>query len=308
MKRKKWSGIIIGFLIMGMFAGCSKDPASIEIYSDDEAIRQLVEENMDYITSAGLDDNGAQPMSYVQGDGLGKLTADITPIKFGRKGRFVRESIVIEYTDDLAIATIEFSFDGNFFVVAEDLTNPEAYGTLYKKEMKNSVTRRAIFKRVANTDRPKKNWRMKRVSGSLTVSPDTQLQFKEIIIKTTDQDYSFTDPLAFVHDLELIPRFVPGETVQVFVQVTSLYGAKPDTVVLRYRNNQGMIRARKSFRDDGQAPDQTAGDGIYSGEWQVGQRRGIFHAFADAFDEGTINDSTAPYNALVWGFTYFVKK
>ena len=305
MKRKCWSGIGIGFLIMGMFAGCSKNPASIDVNSDDVAIQQLIEENMDYITSAGLDDNGAQPMSYVQ-DGLGKLTAAITPIKFGRKGRFVKQSVDIEYVDDLAIATIEFSFDGNFFVVAQDLTNPDAYGTLYKKEMKNSVTRRAIFKRVANTDRPKKNWRMKRVSGSLTVSPDTQLEFEKITITTTDQEYSFSNPLSFVQDLELIPRFVPGDTVQVFVQL-SLTSSRPDTVVLRYRNNQGMIRARKSFRDDGQGADAEANDGIYSGEWQVGQRRGIYHAFADAFDEGTIKDSTAPYNALVWGFTYIVK-
>jgi len=306
-RRKRWLGMVIGLLAFGALLGCSKDPISVDLNSDDEIIQQLVEENMDYITSAGVDDNGAQPVSYEQGD-LGKITAEITPIKFGRRGKFQLESIHIDYVDDLAIATIEFSYDGDFYVVAED-DDPASYGTLYKKEMKNKVTRRAIFRKNANateSENPKKRWRMRRVSGSLLVSPSTQLEFESIMIKGENEEWTFTNPLEFIRDLESIPTFAPGEKVQVFVQL-EVNSSQPDTLVLRYRNNRGMHRARKGFRNNGKSVDVTANDKVYSGEWIVGQKRGIFHAFADAFDEGCIKDDVAPYNALAWGFPYIVK-
>lgn len=306
MKRNRWLGIIFGMLAMGALAGCAKDPASVDLNADDEAIRQLVEENQDYITSAGIDDDGAQPVSYIY-DGLGKINAEITPLKFGRRGTFKMEHLSVDYEGDLAIATVQFSFNGNFFIVARDTTDSVSVGKLYKKEMENSIIRRAIFKKIANTDNPKRNWRLRRVSGSVTKSPDTNLAFDWIKVEASDgQEWTINEPLSFITDLDSIPLLNPGEIVKVTVKLNET-SSKPDTLVLRYRTNR-MHRARKAFQDNGEGVDEAANDGIYTGQWTVGQRRGIFHAFADAFDEGSIKDDAAPYNALAWGFPYFVKR
>jgi hypothetical protein len=305
MKRKYLLGLMIGLVAMGSFMGCSKDPASVNLNSDDEAIRQLVEENMDYITSAGVNDDGAQAINY-ESEGLGKVNGEISPIKFGRRGQFRLEQMTVDYPEDgHAVATVIYSFDGDFFVVAENSTDPNAYGTLYKKEMKNTVTRKAIFRKVANSNNPKQNWKLRGVSGSELRSPDTNLIFSSILIESADSSWTIENPLDFIQDLDSVPVFTSGESVKVFVTVQN---ATPDTVVLRYRTDKGQRRARKAFVDDGSGADQTAGDGIYSGEWVVGQRKGIYHAFADAFDEGSITDDVADYNALAWGFPYFVKR
>ena len=305
MKRKYLLSLMIGLVTIGSFMGCSKDPASVNLNSDDEAIRQLIEDNMDYITSAGVNDDGAQAINY-ESDGLGKVNGEISPIKFGRHGQFRLEQMTVDYPEDgHAVATIIYSFDGDFFVVAKNTTDPNAYGTLYKKEMKNTVTRKAIFRKVANTNNPRQNWKLRGVSGSELRSPGTNLVFASILIQTPDEEWTIENPLAFIQDLDSVPVLTPGVSVKVFVTVQN---ASPDTVVLRYRTDKGQRRARKVFVDDGSGADQTAGDGIYSGEWIVGQRKGIYHAFADAFDAGSISDDVVDYNALAWGFPYFVKR
>jgi len=311
MKQSHGLRIVVGFLALALLAGCSKNPATTDTSSDDAAIRQLVDDNIDYITNAGINDDGAQPIEYNY-ESLSKTSEMISPLKFGRRGEFHLESITVEYPDpELAVATIIHSFNGKFVILAADTTDTIAAGKLYSKDMKNTIVRRAIFKKIADTPNPRQNWRLRRISASETQSPTTTISFDWVKIQTTaGQEWILDSPFTFVQDLDSIPTFDFRDSVKIFVKVNNSfpYLQKPgETVILRYRNDRGLHRARKGFNDEGFYPDVTAGDGIYSGWWVVSQHRGIFHTFVDAIDNGTIYDDRLPYNSLIWGFPYRVK-
>lgn len=311
MRKKFWIRMLITPLVFGLLIGCAKDPSSVNLDSDEEAIKALILENEDYFESAGINDEGAQPLAYSV-DGFGKTANLIDPLRFGRKGKFELEHFSVDMINDsTAMATIVKSFNGNFLILAADTTDSIAAGKLYTKEMENEIVKHAIFKKVGNHQDRRKNWRLKRVSGSETKSPETTLSFESVTVLNSDgQEWIIDNPLEFIRDLENIPTLQPGDSVTVFAKIgnSSPYLEKPgETVSLRYRNYRKTRRARKGLHDDGVAPDVTAGDGIYSGQWKVGQRRGIYHAFVDAIDNGTIYDDQLPYNSQIWGFTYFVK-
>ena len=311
MKRNIWIRMLLAPLAVGLLFGCSKDPSSFDLDSDEEAIRALIEENEDYFTTAGINDDGAQPLVYSI-DGFGKTANLIDPLRFGRKGRFQLEHLSIDRVDDSTlVATIIKSFNGNFLILASDTTDSVAQGILYTKDMENEIVRKAIFKKRGNSGDRRKDWKLRRVSGSETQSPETTLSFVNITIQNSDgQEWSIEDPLEFFRDLEAIPTLQPGDSVKVFAKInnSSPYLEKPgETVSLRYKNDRRMRRARKGLNDDGVYPDEATGDGTYSGYWVVGQRRGIYHAFVDAIDNGTIYDDQLQYNSKIWGFTYIVK-
>ena len=310
----KQSRIMQTLAIVSIFllaaVGCSKNPAELSDNQLEDGLKAVVEDNMDYFTTDGLNDDGAQPVSYSTG-GFLKPEAFIEPIKFGRKGFFTLESLnVIKNEDGLLEAVVVHSFDGNFFIVAKDTANPTSVGTLYKKEMKNTVTRRALFKQIAHTKNRRKNWKLRGISGSELVSENCTITIDEVkIIASNGHSWTITNPMDFFTNIEEIPTFQPKDSIEVYVtlQNTNDWAEKPGvTALLRYRNDRGMHRARKSFHDDGIAPDKVAGDGIYSGMWIIGHRRGVFHAFVDVIDNGTLYDDTAPYDSRAWGIPYAV--
>lgn len=310
MKRNGFAKLMVAASI-GLLSACSQDPASINLDSDEEAIQYLVEENEDYFTLAGIDDDGAQPMEY-DSDEFGKTSATIDPLRFGRKGRFQLESITVDRRDDgTALATIVRSYDGKFYVLASDSTDSIAAGKLYTKDMENDIVHRAIFKKVDDSRDRRRNWRLRRVSGSQATSPGTTLSFEYVTVKTSNgREWTMTDPLEFITDLDSIPHLNHRDSVTVSVKINNLSSYTDrhgETVMLRYKNDRGLHRARKGLHDDGIFPDRIANDGIYSGYWIVGQRPGIYHALVDAIDNGTIYDDRMPYNSTVWGFPYIVR-
>jgi hypothetical protein len=311
MRQIRLAGLLIGITVLLFSIGCDKNPASVADNAEEEAIRQVIEENEDYITAAGLNDDGAQPMVYEYGD-MGKISEMITPLRFGRKGQFRLENISIEYPEpNLAVATIMHSFNGSCYILAEDTTDTNTVGKLYRKGMENKITRRVVLRKQQQAGNRHRNWRMRRISGSLTESRQTTLDFEWIKIQTADgQEWIFEDPLDIIADLDSIPTFSHRDSVKIFVKInnSSPYSEMPgEEVMLRYRNDRGMHRARKEFNDEGLYPDENAGDGIYSGWWLVGDRRGVFHVFVDAIDNGTLYDDQLPYNSKVWGFPYIVR-
>jgi len=312
MKRSRiMQALAIVSIFLLVMVGCSKNPADLSDNQLEDGLKAVVEDNMDYFTTAGLNDDGAQPVSYSIG-GFLKPEALIEPLKFGRKGSFTLESLdVTKNEDGLLEAIVAYSFNGNFFIVAKDTANPASVGTLYKKEMKNTVTRRALFKQVAHTKNQRKNWKLRGISGGELVSENCTITIDEVkIVVSNGQSWTITNPMDFFTTIDEIPTFQPKDSVKVYVtlQNTNNFAEKPGaTVLLRYRSDRGMHRARKAFHDDGINPDEVAGDGIYSGMWIVGHRRGIFHAFVDVLDNGTIYDDAAPYDSRAWGIPYAVR-
>ena len=315
------SAVVGVILIAGtaVFSGCAKDPASIGPQQDQDEIRQLVEENIDYFGVDGINDDGAQPMEYSVG--LFSKAADlISPVRFGRRGRRRLESVELDFSkEDSVIATIVHSFNGKFFILAKDtLEDGTVVDTLIKKDMENTMLTQAVVvkrgKRYAGLGgqhaRKHRKWRMHRISGSVVESPQTSLSIEWVQLVASDgSKWTVDDPFKFMLDVDQLPELERRDTVKVFVKVnnTSPYAEKPgETVMLRCSANRGMMRARKAMRDDGQYPDEIAGDGIYSGMFVVRGRRGMQHAFVDVIDNGTIYDDQLPYNSVAWGFTYLV--
>jgi hypothetical protein len=286
--------------------------------ADEAAIRALITNDPDVFHELGVDDDGAQNPEY-NSFGTPKITEQINTVRFGRRGRFRLEAIDVEFfgapqePDTLAIATITRSFDGKFIVIekdTEDLT-PEDF-LIYEKEMENTICRKAVFERTANTDDPVHKWRLKEVSMGQGFSDPTTITLAEITIEAPGiEPITVASPLDHFMDRQNgIPTFAPGDTVKVYATLTNTNQYPPEpgtTLLLHFAVNRRMRRARRPFNDEGIYPDQIAGDGIFSGFWIAQHRSGIYHAVVDAIDNGTIYDDTAPYNSLSWGTLYKVE-
>ncbi len=290
-------------------AGCSNNPAQPNLNEDQEAIRQAIEADTEMFGLAGYDDNGPQPPSY--GDGFSKITSYIEPLLFGRRGRPRLEDIEVDNIDDAtAIATVVHSFDGQFLILARE----NAIATLYKKEMKNLFYRRVKLTRVDDTGNDRRDWRIVYVSMRKGGSPETTLEVRKMVVDLpgTENDIVVEEPLDyFFNRTEGIPTFSPGDTVKIFVTLRNSNDFPPEpgtTVLLRYKMDHRILRARRRFNDNGEYPDKVAGDGVFSGFWIVGHRRGTFHAAIDVLDNGTLYDDTAPYNSVVWSMPYRVRR
>jgi hypothetical protein len=294
-------------------AGCSNNPAEPDLNADREAIKKVIESDTEMFGVTGFDDNGAQPPSY--DTDFSKITDYIEPLRFGRRGRPRLENVEVEFTSDTtAVVTVTHSFDGNFFILAKDTSDENAVATLYKKEMKNLIYRKVKFKKVRDTGFDRLDWRITYVSMADGGSPETTLDLQKLVIDLpgTEDDIVVEDPLEyFFNRREGLPMLSPGDTVKVFVTVSNTNNFPPEpgeTVLLRYKMDHRILRARRKFNDSGEYPDEVAGDGTYSGYWVIGHRRGVFHAAVDIFDNGTLYDDAAPYNSVFWAMPYRVRR
>lgn len=308
MKGKPFVLFLIAVALIASHS-CMKNLSGLESEGPDEAaIRELIEGDPELFNVLGIDDDGAQDLEY--STEFPKPAEAILPIRFGRKGHFRLESIDIDFSNDTAFVTIVRSFDGKFIIIARDTTtSPSAH--IYKKPMGNTITRKAIFVKVANTSNPRLNWGLKGLSMSECYSDTCTITINEVRIVTPDTELVVTAPLDCLMPKEAIPTVSTGDTVKVYVTLSNTNENPPEpgeTVLLRYRTDHRCRRARRAFNDEGIYPDEVAGDGIYSGFWVVHQHRGIYHAYFDVIDNGTLYDDTLPYNSAVWGTPYRVKK
>ncbi len=303
-ERLFWQTVVVVSMAAVLAASCFKNPIEPVLSSDEEAIRAEFEANLDYFAVEGINDDGALPLSY-ESDTFSKSFDLIEPLKFGRKGHFRLEAFQVNFPEPgLAIVTVKYSFDGRFMILTPD--------SVYNKPMANTILRRAVFRKIENAENPRRRWRLRAISGSEAVSDGLcTIDFDSVSIQDQKGNkWTITDPLAFYRNLDEIPTFEPDDSVFVYVTV---FNSQEDseqpgtTVLLRYRNDRGMHRARTPFNDEGVYPDLVAGDGLYSGVWKVHHRKGIFHAFVDAIDNDTIYTDNRPYNSRVWGIPYIVE-
>jgi len=294
-------------------SGCSNnDPQSSQQFgssADRAAIEKVVQDDEVFDTQS-INDDGPQLRSYE--DGLPKTTEQIDAVRFGRLGRYKLESVDVEFTTDTtAIATIVHSLNGKFLILATNATDPNAIGTLYSKDMTNTIVRKAKLRKVRNTGVDRRDWRVVAVSGAVASSPTTTLTINELTIQTSDTSkLTVTDPLAYFFSRDSLREYHRGDSVKVFLKLTNTNDFPPppgETVLVRHGMDHHFHRTRTPLHDDGLYPDVAAGDGIYSGAFRLGFRHGVFHGGVDIIDNGTIYDDVAPYNSVVWALPYFVR-
>lgn len=315
---KSFKPIMLPLAALLALAACSKNPASLSTEKfgssvDRAAIETTIQQD-DLFNSQGFDDDGEQSPDYESG--LSKVAEQIETIKFGRRAPYKLESIDVVFdSDTTATATITHSLNGKFFILAKDPTDSHVAGTLYSKDMENTILRKAKLRKVRNTGNDRRDWRVIAVSGAVASSPNPTITISELSFVYEDGSaLTITDPLSYFMSRETgLPEFRRGDSVKVFVKLTNTNEFPPapgETALLRYGMDHQFHRARKRLNDEGIYPDAVAGDGTYSGLYRVHHplwAHRLHHAGVDIIDNGTIYDNAAPYDAVVWSLPYLVK-
>ncbi|MBL7074731.1 hypothetical protein ISS37_05790 [candidate division KSB1 bacterium] len=307
--------VILAFFAF-FWGGCSE--STQEEVDDEAAITELVEglladDSLNIFYDEGIvDDEAVEPefedSTLEKGIGGAQLDSAILTVRFGRRGQIRRESISVEVQGDTAYVTLVRSFNGQFLIVAVDTVDSHF---VFQKDMYNHLTRRLRFVRVGNSPNPRENWAFRGVSLSEDFSVDPNPNQVEILhleiyrCREGDPDsllLSVDDPLnTFLPPRFGVPRFFWRDTVKVFVIMAD---TDPKVGLLHYRHSP-RFRARRRLNDAGFYPDAIAGDGIYSGLWEV-RRMGRFYARFDFLDHRTVYDDTEPYDSNIWGVPYRV--
>jgi len=302
-----------------VITACSKNPESPSSQeqfgsaADRAAIEASIQQD-DLFNSQGLDDDGEQSPDY--DSGVSKVAEQINTIKFGRRAPYKFESVEVVFdSDTTATATITHSLNGKFFILAKDTSDSNVVGTLFSKDMQNTILRKAKLRKVRDTGNDRRDWRVIAVSGAVASSPNPTITISELTVENSDgTTLTITDPLSYFMTRETgLPEFSRGDSVKVFVKLTNTNEFPPapgETALLRYGMDHQFHRARKRLNDEGIYPDAVAGDGTYSGLYRIHHPRWghrLHHAGVDIIDNGTIYDDVAPYDAVAWSLPYMVK-
>jgi hypothetical protein len=300
----------VGMLVV--LAGCESDDSggvSGTYGTDQDAIFSLIEEDQDMFGLSLMDDEA----DYGVGGGSGpQIMEAIDPVAFWRRGVRTLQSIDVEVFGDSAVATVTHTFDGQFMIAVEDTSNPLIDYLVYGKDMYNTITRKVFFARIGLESRYR-NWRMTHVTMAEIVSrdpnPNTVVISHLQVVKVDGLSGEETtvldtqDPLETLISRDSLVTFARGDSAKIFVTLSS-----PDSAVglLHYRLRRLWQHRRRPLNDNGIYPDEVAGDGIYSGVWDIGLLPGVYHSCVDMIDHYTVFDDTAPYDATVWGIPYRV--
>lgn len=257
-----------------------------------------------------FDDQAVQPADY---DLFGKLSADITPIRFGRFITSVTKTITItiQSGDSIAIAAVDKDIVGVFKIRA--ITNA-GDTVLVEKPFNDKAKRNIIFKRVNRlVDHFWRNWIP--VASSLvdggTASPNDDIHLLKVEMFLPNGDtVTITDPtnhylryrwlrmwMGGHHD---VPDFAVGQEVKIRV---TLMSESPDTDLVALRLGADFIHRRRARLH--LVSETNNGDGtftrVFERAWTVQPYFGPIHVGIDAMTRGTVYSDTEPYAVHWWG-------
>jgi hypothetical protein len=321
--------ILAGSLFL---AGCSKEDSIVDplnqppagVTTEEGAIQNLaLTDEFTANTEVTLNDGDLLPVEYGI---VGKIAAEITPLRFGRFITSITRNVVVQYQpgDSIAEAMVTRDILGVFKVRG---INGGGDTVTVAKDFHDRSQRRVIFRRISNdTLHFWRNWIPVGTSlvGGGTVEPNDNIAIRKVELFLPNGDtVTVTDPLQFLmrYRWEMrvggammdslhterppVPELLNGQqlTIRVSVQSTS---ADTDMVLLRFgcdpfHKRRGAMRI---------VSEQDNGDGtytrVYERMWTVPPLHGFFHATVDAMTHGTIFDDTEPYSVSWWGVPYRV--
>lgn len=297
----------IGAAMMLLLFGCEEGWQDSETYesgmTDEQALEELFLEDAD-VESPDIWQDGSAGMSAAE---LRGLDEEIDPLGWWRIGHREREHIYVDFIDDdHAVITRVRSFDGTFRLLTD--VSGESMETI-DKPMYNDLVRKARAVRVDNSHYPRRNWRLTSITPEVMSSVEPNPNSVNILNVTAVCECGniladISHPLETYFNRENLPEVIEGEAVTVYVEVEGNVPApigalRPDV----YRDGR---RPRLPLFDDGIAPDEVAGDGVYTGSYAAGHRLGLHHIGLDFIDDQTIYDDEAEYDASGWAVPYAV--
>ena len=162
MKKKKFiKKFFLPLLILGVlafFAGC-QDEMTVEPQNNGEpttdqgALEKLVEQDSS-LTSFDVNYNEDGLMDF-----LGKVDEQIYPFRVGKRMRLVNRNLNITFSGDtIAYGRLTKTFEGLLFIAASYDSTSSIPDTVIKKPFTAVITRNIIFRKIANTNFPLRNW------------------------------------------------------------------------------------------------------------------------------------------------------
>ncbi len=298
--------------VLAFFAGCQDEMTvepgdSGEPTTDLGALEKLAELDSSLTSfEANYNEDGLM-------DFLGKTEEPIYPFRVGHRMRLVSKNLNIEFiSDTIAIGTMTKTFEGVLFIaVSYDSTASEP-DSVIQKPFTSVITRKIIFKKIANTPFPFRNWIIAAISlpEGGTQSPNIDLTKLTVFLPNGDTLVVESPNEYFLRIWDGWWRRVPilrrGESVMLRVELFSAY-EEEDFVTLTYgANRHGHHRAKKLFELVSSTP---VGDGfekVYEQTYTTHQFPGHYHAIINAMPRQVIFDDAAPVEAEAWGMPYFV--
>ncbi|MBZ0200910.1 MAG: hypothetical protein K8H86_13650 [Ignavibacteriaceae bacterium] len=294
-----------------LITGCQNspvEPQSSDTTTDKQAMEGMIDQDSS-IASFEPNYNEEDVMGF-----LGKTSTAIYPIKIGNRVRLVNRTINIDVLGDSAYGTITRTYEGVLLIAAAYDTAATTPDTLIKKLFTSVVTQNVIFKRVANTSSPLRNWKLAAISlpEGGTASPNIDLTkvtmflpSGDTLMITSPNDYYLSRNIARWRQIPVINRNQP---VTIQVELFSSY-EEDDFVTLTYGADQkGMNRAKRKFELVSSTPSGNGFAKIYQQIFTTHQFPGFFHAVINAYPRQVIFDDAAPVENEMWGIPYAVKR
>jgi hypothetical protein len=313
-KQKNLSRYLLAFVALAMFAlfvRCQDEmviePVNTDPTTDQGALEKLVDEDSSLSSfDYNYDEEGL--MDY-----LGKVNTEIYPFKVGRKMRLVNRNLSIDFQDSIAYGTLTKTFEGLLLIAASYDPGATEPDTLIQKPFTAVVTRNIIFKKVANSPYPLRNWVIAAISlpEGGTQSPNIDVMKLTVFLPNGDtlvvespNDYYLRRGWGWWRQLPIIRR---GESVHLRVELFSMYEVE-DFVTLTYGANRWMKkhRTKRKFELVSSTPNGNGWDKVYEQTYTTHQWPGFYHAVINAMPRQVIFDDAAPVESEAWGIPYFV--
>ncbi len=237
---------------------------------------------------------------------------------------FVRRTIdnwnrnvdVQSISSDSALVTITTEMSGTLHIgINSDTTNDTRVDTVWEKPFdvtairKVSVVHRAFPSWMNMRMGSRHNgWRIAGMTPLVSESSGSDLTVQSMVLRnvTTGQNLVINDPLNTFLNWENMPQFKIGDSLEVQISVTN--GNNSGTTVLaQYRMRPRFGKMFTRLFDDGNPPDATADDGIFTGGWSMSRLPGMRHSVIEVLDNTLLTDPTAEYGAVFWSLPYLVR-
>ena len=296
------------------FIGCQEsvvDPQDTEPTTDREALQKIADEDSS-LQSFDEAFNEEDLMDY----GMGKLQAEIFPLKVGHRVHLVSRNLEIDIQGDTAYATLTKNYEGVLFIAASYDSGATTPDTVIQKPFMAVVTRNLIFVKVAHTNRPLRNWRLAAVSlpegGVLSDNIDIMkltifLPNGDTIVVESPNDYYLQRHHGWLHWWRNIPVVPQHDSVLVRVELFSAYEEEDFVTVTFGKNRFGGVRFKRKFELVSSVQVSGGYEKVYEQTFRTFGFPGFFHAVINAFPRQVIFDDSTPVESSMWGIPYFVR-
>lgn len=314
-----FGALIVVLLTLIWITGCSKDKESLISdpnsqngnLTDQQAMQKLIDDDEDFSSfEPNYNEQGLMSLA------LGKVNAEIYPVKVGHRVVPVSKDLKVEFTGDTAYGLSTTVYSGTLFIAASyQPVNPDdtlKIDTVITKNFSSTITKKVMFIKKSNGKSAIDRWKIAAISLPEGGIYTEKFNVKKLTVLLPDDSLVITSPNEyflyrnFAHKRQ-VPSISRGEQVKVRVEVTSAY-QDTDFVSITYgADKKGFNRSKRMLKLVSSVPDGNFFDKVYEGTWNVKQYLGHTHAVINVIPRQVIYDDSTPAEIKTWGLPYNIK-